>query len=54
MYTYQNTKVGTRAVNVRLRRDLLDYLEMNCTNRSQLLNELLEKHCRRHQRTGQW
>ena len=38
--------VGTRLVTVRIRRDLLDKMEMLCMNRSRTINVLLEDYLR--------
>lgn len=54
MYKIDNLKIGTRAVNIRLRRDLLDYLEMQGANRSKVLNDVLTEAVRLHQRRGIW
>ena len=54
MYKVENQKIGTRAINIRLRRDLLDYMEMQGANRSKVLNEVLTEAVRLHQRRGTW
>lgn len=41
MYTTNDAKIGTKPVAVRIRRDLLDYIELNCLNRSRLINDAL-------------
>lgn len=53
MYTtHEDNKIGTRAVSVRIRRDLLDYCEMQSLNRSQLINDALAVAVKLHQRGG--
>lgn len=50
-YTTSNgANIGTRLVSVRIRRDLLDYIEMQGLNRNQLINEALAAAIRIHQR----
>lgn len=50
MYKYQQTKVGTRAISVRIRRDLLDWLDINGLNRSGFINDALAEHVKKVQR----
>lgn len=54
MYTYQLKKVGTRPVNIRVRLDVLQYLEWNQVNKSELVNKLLYEAVKLHQREGKW
>lgn len=50
MYTTTNdAKIGTKPVAVRIRRDLLDYIELNCLNRSRLINDALAAAVKIHQ-----
>ena len=54
MYTYFNVKVGTKPVNVRIRKDVLQYLEWQQANKSELVNKLLFEAVKLHQREGRW
>ena len=54
MYTYFNVKVGTKPVNVRIRKDVLTYLGWEQVNKSELINALLYDAVKRHQREGIW
>lgn len=49
MYKSFETKIGTKPVAVRIRRDLLDYIELNCLNRSRLINDALAAAVKIHQ-----
>lgn len=49
-YTTTNgANIGTRLVSVRIRRDLLEYIEMQQLNRNQLINDALCAAIRIHQ-----
>mgnify|MGYP003289556562 CR=1 FL=1 len=39
--TINGDNIGTRLVSVRIRRDLLEYIEMQQLNRNQLINDAL-------------
>lgn len=54
MYTYQQNKVGTWPVSVRIRKDVLSYLTWEQVNKSELINALLYEAVKRHQREGRW
>lgn len=50
-YTTTNgANIGTRLVSVRIRRDLLEYIEMQQLNRNQLINDALSLAVSMHQR----
>lgn len=49
MYTTNESKIGTKPVAVRIRRDLLDYIEQNRLNRSRLINDALAAAVKIHQ-----
>lgn len=52
-YTTTNgDNIGTRLVSVRIRRDLLDYIEKQQLNRNQLINDALSAAISIHQRGG--
>lgn len=50
MYKYQQTKVGTSAISVRIRRDLLDWLDYNGLNRNGFINHALAAQVKKVQR----
>ena len=50
MYKYQQTRVGTRAISVRIRRDLLDWLDWNGLNRNGFINDALAAQVKKVQR----
>lgn len=50
MYKYEGTKVETRPVSVRLRRDILDWFEMQGINKNKFINDRLLIHVKRCQR----
>lgn len=54
MYTYQQTKVGTKPASFRVRCDVLQYLDWQKVNKSELVNKLLFEAVKLHQREGRW
>lgn len=54
MYTYKQIKVGTRPASFRVRCDVLQYLEWQQVNKSELVNKLLFEAVKLHQREGRW
>ena len=50
MYKYEGTKVATRPVSVRLRRDILDWFEMQGINKNKFINDCLLIHVKSCQR----
>lgn len=54
MYTYQQAKVGTKPASFRVRRDVLQYLDWQQVNKSELVNKLLFEAVKRHQCEGRW
>lgn len=52
MYKYQGTKVGTRPISVKLRRDILEWFEMEGINKNAFINDKLTEHMITCQRLG--
>lgn len=50
MYKYQGIKVETRPISVRLRRDILDWMEMQGINKNAYINACLAERMQYHQR----
>lgn len=50
MYKNQGFKVETRPISVRLRRDLLDWMEMEGINKNSFINDCVRQRVLFHQR----
>lgn len=53
MYKYEGTKVETRPMSVRLRRDILEWFEMTGINKNAFINDTLLIHVKACQRGQQ-
>lgn len=52
MYKNQGFKVNTRPISVRLREDILQWMEMEGINRNAFINDKLTEHMKTCQRLG--
>lgn len=50
MYKNQEQPIGTKPISVRIRRDVLDWMEVNCINKNAFINQAVESFAYRAQR----